>query len=161
MAKADFSSPTPSSETSDSESSTSRRKSPSSHAAKVSKPRLTAHQKNTNHKDAENKRRNAIRDQFLELSRIIPETQGQDRSEYVMLQKTVAYLKEAVEKRRALLVAVEARGELVGEEMKLSDRDWGGRKWRPKNLEDWCKAKNKDINTLEREDGMDGEDEDE
>ena len=76
-----------------------------------------------------------------------------------MLQKTVAYLKEAVEKRRALLTAAEARGELIGEEMRLSDQDWGGQKWRPKNLEDWCKAKKKDINTLEKEDGMDGEDE--
>ena len=150
-----------SSEASDSESSTSRRKSPTSHATKVTKARLSAHQKNTNHKDAENKRRNAIRDQFLELSRIVPDTQGQDRSEYAMLQKTVAYLKEALEKRRALVAAVAAKGEIVGEEMKLSDQDWGGQKWRPKNLEEWCKAKKKDINTLVRDDGMDGEDEDE
>jgi hypothetical protein len=160
MPRADSSSPThSSSETSESESSTSRRKSPASHTTKGSKPRLTAHQKNTNHKDAENKRRNAIRDQFLELSRIVPDTLGQDRSEYVMLQKTVAYLKEAVEKRRNLLAAAEARGEMIGGEMKLSDQDWGGQKWKPKNLEDWCKVKKKDINTLERNDGM-GEDDD-
>jgi hypothetical protein len=158
MAKAESSSSTrSSSESSDSGSSTSHRKSPSSRTTKASKPRLTAHQKNTNHKDAENKRRNAIRDQFLELSRIVPETQGQDRSEYVMLRKTVAYLQAAVEKRRALLAAAEARGEVVGEEMKLSDRDWGGQKWRPKNLEEWCKAKKRDINTLTRDDGMGGE----
>jgi hypothetical protein len=162
MPKADSSSPTgSSSETSDSESATSQRKSPTSNTTKVSKPRLTAHQKNTNHKDAENKRRNAIRDQFLELSRIVPDTQGQDRSEYVMLQKTVAYLKEALEKRRNLVAAAEARGEMVGEDMKLSDQDWGGRKWRPKNLEEWCKAKKKDINALEKDDGMGGDDEDE
>jgi hypothetical protein len=162
MAKADSSSPMrSSSETSDSESSTSRRKSPTSHATKASKPRLTAHQKNTNHKDAENKRRNAIRDQFLELSKIVPDTQGQDRSEYVMLQKTVAYLKEALEKRRALIAAAEARGELVEEDLKLSDQEWGGHKWRQRNLLEWCKAKKKDINTLEKDDGMGGEDEDE
>jgi hypothetical protein len=162
MPKADSSSPTgSSSETSDSESATSQRKSPTSNTTKVSKPRLTAHQKNTNHKDAENKRRNAIRDQFLELSRIVPDTQGQDRSEYVMLQKTVAYLKEALEKRRNLVAAAEARGEMVSEDMKLSDQDWGGRKWRPKNLEEWCKAKKKDINALEKDDGMGGDDEDE
>src|ERR1700730_10414046 len=111
MPKADSSSPMRSSpETSDSESSTERRKSPTSHATKVSKPRLTAYQKNTNHKDAENNRRNAIRDQFLELSKTVPDTQGQDRSEYVMLQKTVAYLKEALEKRRTLVAAAEERG---------------------------------------------------
>ena len=78
-----------------------------------------------------------------------------------MLQKTVTYLKEAAEKRRALLAAAEARGEIVGEDLKLSDQDWGGQKWRQKNLEEWCKAKKKDINTLERDDAMDDEDEDE
>ena len=78
-----------------------------------------------------------------------------------MLQKTIAYLKQAVERRRALVAAAEARGERIGEEMKLSDRDWGGRKWRPKNLEEWCKAKKKDINTLVRDDGMVGEEEEE
>jgi hypothetical protein len=97
----------------------------------------------------------------LELSRIVPGTLGQDRSEYVMLQKTVAYLKEAVEKRRNLIAVAEARGETVREEMKLSDQDWGGQKWKPKNLEEWCRAKKKDINTLEKNDGLgeDGEDE--
>jgi hypothetical protein len=161
MPKADSSSPARSSPgTSDSESVTSRRKSPASRATKVSKPRLTAHQKNTNHKDAENKRRNAIRDQFLELSKIVPDTLGQDRSEYVMLQKTVAYIKEAVEKRRKLITAAEARGEMFSEDMKMSDQDWGGPKWRPKNLEEWCKTKKKDINTLERNDGMGEDDED-
>jgi hypothetical protein len=161
MSKADSSSPARSSPgTSDSESATSRRKSPASRATKPSKPRLTAHQKNTNHKDAENKRRNAIRDQFLELSKIVPDTLGQDRSEYVMLQKTVAYIKEAVEKRRRLIAAAEARGEMFSEDMKMSDQDWRGPKWRPKNLEEWCKTKKKDINTLERNDGMGEDDED-
>jgi hypothetical protein len=161
MPKADSSSPErSSSETSDFESTDSRHKSPTSRATKVSKPRLTAYQKNTNHKDAENKRRNAIRDQFLELSKIVPDTLGQDRSEYVMLQKTVAYIKEAVEKRRSLIVAVEARGEMVSEDMKISDQDWKGPKWRPKNLEEWCRTKKKDINTLERNDGIGEDDED-
>lgn len=161
MPKADSSSPErSSSETSDSESTNSRHKSPTSRATKVSKPRLTAYQKNTNHKDAENKRRNAIRDQFLELSKIVPDTLGQDRSEYVMLHKTVAYIKEAVEKRRSLIVAAEARGEMVSEDMKISDQDWKGPKWRPKNLEEWCRTKKKDINTLGRNDGIGEDDED-
>lgn len=159
MRKADSPSPVhSSSETTDSESATSHRKSPTSHATKASKPRLTAHQKNTNHKDAENKRRNAIRDQFLELSKIVPDTLGQDRSEYVMLQKTVAYLKEAIEKRRNLVAAAETRGEIVSPNMKMSEQDWGGKKWRQKNLEEWCRAKKKDITTLGRNDGP-GEDE--
>lgn len=90
----------------------------------------------------------------------MPDTLGQDRSEYVMLQKTVAYIKEAVEKRRRLIVAAEARGEMVSEDMKISDQDWKGPKWRPKNLEEWCRTKKKDINTLERNDGIGEDDED-
>lgn len=91
----------------------------------------------------------------------MPDTLGQDRSEFVMLQKTVAYLKEAVEKRRHLLAAAQARGEMIGEEMKLSDQDWGGQKWKPKNLEEWCKVKKMDINMLGKNDGMEEDDEDE
>lgn len=90
----------------------------------------------------------------------MPDTLGQDRSEYVMLQKTVAYIKEAVEKRRRLIAAAEARGEIVSRDMKMSDQDWRGPKWRPKNLEEWCRTKKKDINTLERNDGMGEDDED-
>jgi hypothetical protein len=78
-----------------------------------------------------------------------------------MLQKTVAYLKEALEKRRTLIAAAEERGELVEDDLKLSDQEWGGHKWRPRNLQEWCKAKKKDINTLEKDDGTGGEDEDE
>lgn len=77
-----------------------------------------------------------------------------------MLQKTVAYLKEALEKRRLLIATAEARGEVVADEMKLSDHDWAGKKWRPKNLEEWCKAKKKDINKLETYDGIGRDDED-
>jgi len=163
MPKADSSSPTPSSSVSSdqSETSTSRRKSSTTNtnAAKTSKPRLTAHQKNTNHKDAENKRRNAIRDQFLELSRIVPGAKGQERSEYVMLQKTVSYLKKAMEERRELVQAIEKRGGIVEDDVKLGEENWGGKEWRPKGLEEWCKAKGKDINKLEDEDdGGEGDD---
>ena len=164
MPKADSSSPARSSSVSSdqdqSQSSTSRRKSSTTNpnAAKSSKPRLTAHQKNTNHKDAENKRRNAIRDQFLELSRIVPGAKGQERSEYVMLQKTVAYLKEVMEDRRALINEIEQRGGKAEEEVKLNDNDWGGKQWTPKGLEEWCKSKGKDINKLDEDE--DGEEED-
>ena len=114
-----------------------RRKSKTSTDNKVSKPRLTAHQKNTNHKDAENKRRNAIRDQFLTLSRIVPGTEGQERSEHVMLQKTVAHLKEVMEERRELVSRIEARGGRVADELKLHEHDWGGKDWAPRGVEEW------------------------
>ncbi len=158
MPKADSLSPAPSSSISSdqdqSQSSTSRRKSSTTNpnTAKSSKPRLTAYQKNTNHKDAENKRRNAIRDQFLELSQIVPGAKGQERSEYVMLQKTVNYLKEVMEDRRKLIGEIEQRGGKIEEGDKLTDEDWGGKQWNPKGLQEWCKSKGKDINKLDEED---------
>ena len=60
---------------------------PSSKKVKSSKPRLTASQKNFNHKDAENKRRTAIRERFTELSNLVPGAQGHERSEQIMLVK--------------------------------------------------------------------------
>lgn len=164
MPKADSSSPTRSSSVSSdqSENSMSRRKSSTTNAsaAKASKPRLTAHQKNTNHKDAENKRRNAIRDQFLELSRIVPGAKGQERSEYLMLQKTVSYLKKAMEERRELVQEIEKRGGTVEDNVKLGEENWGGKEWRPKGLEEWCKAKGKDINKLDDDEDDGGEEDD-
>ncbi|KAK5093161.1 Transcription factor [Exophiala xenobiotica] len=64
--------------------------------SKSSKPRLTPHQKDTNHKDAENKRRTAIRENFTTLSQVVPGTEGQERSEQVMLVKTKEYLVDSI-----------------------------------------------------------------
>lgn len=168
MPKADSSSPTRSSTVTSeqSEASSSRAKSLTSKTNKknrfptadeLPKLRLTADQKNTNHKDAENKRRNAIRDQFFALSEIVPGAKGQERSEYVMLKKTVKCLKAEMDERRRLVKELEGRGGLVQEDMRLGEEDWGGKAWMQKGLEEWCKSKGKDINNLDP-DGMDEED---
>ena len=109
------------------------------------KGRLSEKEKNTNHKDAENKRRNAIRDQFLELSRIVPGTEGMERSEYVMLRKTVAYLTDCLEERRKLLGILERKG-FSDEELdtlRLGEEEWGGKEWKPSGVEEWERSKGK------------------
>ena len=66
------------------------------------KPRLTTEQKKKNHIDSEKKRREAIRAGFERLSKIIPECEGQARSEAVVLQRTVAFLKEQLARKEEL-----------------------------------------------------------
>lgn len=109
--------------------------------SKSSKPRLTAVQKNTNHKDAENKRRNAIRERFTELSQLVPDAAGQERSEQVMLQKTKAYLQDSIEEIRQLELQAEARGIQLPEDVKLKDTDYLGRDWKHPNLDKYEKSK--------------------
>ena len=53
------------------------------------KTRLSAEQKKKNHIESERKRREAIRAGFQRLSEIVPDTQGQARSEGVVLANTV------------------------------------------------------------------------
>ena len=74
------------------------------------KPRLTQDQKKKNHIESEKKRREAIRGGFEALSNIIPGTQGQARSEAVVLQRTVQYLKEELAKKEELWQDAKARG---------------------------------------------------
>ena len=66
------------------------------------KPRLTAEQKKKNHIESEKKRREAIRAGFEKLAEIVPGVQGQARSEAVVLQATVAYLREQLAKKEEL-----------------------------------------------------------
>jgi heteromeric Ino2p/Ino4p transcription factor len=66
------------------------------------KPRLSAEQKKKNHIESEKKRREAIRAGFEKLSRIVPDCEGQARSEAVVLQRTVAYLREQLDQKEAL-----------------------------------------------------------
>lgn len=98
--------------------------------SKVVKARLTAVQKNTNHKDAENKRRNAIRERFTELASLVPDAFGQERSEQVMLTKTRDYLKDSIAEIRDLEQQADNRGIHIKPEDRLRDDDWGGSKWR-------------------------------
>lgn len=100
-------------------------------------------QKNTNHKDAENKRRTAIRERFTELSQLIPDAAGQERSEQVMLQKTKDYLENAMRELRELEALAAQQGMQVPDEMKLKEMDFGGSKWKQPNLAKYEKSKMK------------------
>ncbi|RMZ91953.1 hypothetical protein DV736_g813, partial [Chaetothyriales sp. CBS 134916] len=102
------------------------------------KPRLSVHQKNTNHKDAENKRRNAIRERFTELSTMVPGTAGQERSEQVMLQKTSEFLRCQMGELRQLERMAHERGIDVDKDAEaLKDSDYGGRHWRELHMEEY------------------------
>lgn len=63
------------------------------------KPRLTEAEKRDNHIKSEKKRREAIRAGFDRLCDIVPEMQGQGRSEAVVLQATVEFMKEQMAKK--------------------------------------------------------------
>ena len=108
---------------------------------KVNKPRLTAVQKNTNHKDAENKRRNAIRERFTELSLMVPGAEGQERSEQVMLNKSTDFLRKMLREQRHLEMMADARGVKFDEEIRLKPSDFGGDKWKPTYMEEYRAAK--------------------
>ncbi|KAI1169497.1 helix-loop-helix DNA-binding domain-containing protein [Nemania sp. FL0916] len=82
------------------------------------KPRLTEEEKKQNHIASEQKRREAIRAGFDRLCELVPGLEGQGRSEGHVLKQTVAYIREQLQRRRVLVLAAEARGEHVTEEMK-------------------------------------------
>jgi heteromeric Ino2p/Ino4p transcription factor len=117
----------------------------SSSSNSASKPRLTAHQKNTNHKDAENKRRNAIREQFTELASLVPGAEGLERSENVMLQKTIAHFREEVDERRRMVGVLQGRGTVVPKELVFGEDQWGGMRFKTGNLEEFETARRKRI----------------
>lgn len=110
-----------------------------------SKARLTSHQKNTNHKDAENKRRTAIRARFTELSQLVPNAENQERSEQVMLTKTKDYLEEITDQCRQLENHARQNGIYIPEEFRTRDTEYGGSKWKQPNLAKYEKARNKKI----------------
>lgn len=82
------------------------------------KPRLTEEEKKQNHIASEQKRREAIRAGFDRLCDLVPGLQGQGRSEGVVLKRTVTYIKDQLVKRRDLVLAAEARGEHVPDELR-------------------------------------------
>lgn len=129
-------------EDSDSQQPTQRSKS-TKKKGKTSKPRLTAVQKNTNHKDAENKRRNAIRERFTDLSHMVPGAEGQERSEQVMLNKTTDFLRHMIQEQRQLEAMADARGVHIEEEDRLKSNDYGGSRWRASNLNEYHAQKDK------------------
>lgn len=76
--------------------------SPASPNGTPAKHRLSTDQKRYNHIQSEKKRREAIRDGFDKLACIVPGMTGMGRSEAVVLQHTVAFMKYQIEKREAL-----------------------------------------------------------
>lgn len=66
----------------------------------------------------EQKRREAIRAGFDRLCDLVPGLEGQGRSEGIVLKRTVAYIREELAKRRDLVLAAEARGEHVPDELR-------------------------------------------
>ena len=79
------------------------------------KPRLTAEQKKKNHIESEKKRREAIRAGFEKLAEIVPGVQGQGRSEAVVLQATVQYLRDLLGKKAELAKQAQTRGMSEGD----------------------------------------------
>ncbi|ROT39703.1 helix-loop-helix DNA-binding domain-containing protein [Sodiomyces alkalinus F11] len=82
------------------------------------KPRLTEAEKKQNHIASEQKRRQAIREAFDRLTELVPGLEGQGRSEGLVLQRTVKYMREQLAERRALIERIEAAGGHVDEHVK-------------------------------------------
>lgn len=76
----------------------------------VDRPRLTDAQKKENHIRSEQKRREAIREGFDRLASIVPGMEGQGRSEAVVLEATVKYLREQIVERNRIIADAQARG---------------------------------------------------
>ncbi|ORY12405.1 hypothetical protein BCR34DRAFT_482707 [Clohesyomyces aquaticus] len=74
------------------------------------RPRLTEAQKKENHIRSEQKRREAIREGFDRLASIVPGMEGQGRSEAVVLEATIKYMREQVVERERLITEARAQG---------------------------------------------------
>lgn len=91
-------------------STTSKPASVTANLASSEKTRLTEQEKKNNHIASEQKRRQAIRDGFDRLASAVPGMEGQGRSEAVVLQATVEYLKQQLAEREILLKQARAAG---------------------------------------------------
>jgi len=109
--------------------------------AKGAKPRLTASQKSFNHKDAENKRRTAIRERFTELSQMVPGALGLERSEQVMLGKAADFLKDMLKEQRRLEAIAADQGIRLDKGAQMRDDDLGGPNWKSKNMDQYEASK--------------------
>lgn len=74
------------------------------------RPRLTEAQKKENHIRSEQKRREAIREGFDRLASIVPGMEGQGRSEAVVLEATIRYMREKIVERRKIIADAQAQG---------------------------------------------------
>lgn len=84
------------------------------------RPRLTEAQKKENHIKSEQKRREAIREGFDKLASIVPGMEGQGRSEAVVLEHTLRYMREQIAERTKIIEEAKANGvETTGWELSL------------------------------------------
>jgi hypothetical protein len=74
------------------------------------RPRLTDAQKKENHIRSEQKRREAIREGFDRLASIVPGMEGQGRSEAVVLEATIKYMREKIVERQKIIADARAQG---------------------------------------------------
>lgn len=74
------------------------------------RPRLTEAQKKENHIRSEQKRREAIREGFDRLASIVPGMEGQGRSEAVVLEATIKYMREQIVERQKVIADAQAQG---------------------------------------------------
>jgi hypothetical protein len=74
------------------------------------KPRLTEQEKKNNHIASEQKRRQAIREGFDRLANLVPGMEGQGRSESLVLNSSIIYMKEQLDEYKRLLEQAQASG---------------------------------------------------
>ncbi|KAK2073764.1 hypothetical protein P8C59_008014 [Phyllachora maydis] len=82
------------------------------------KPRLTEEEKKQNHIASEQKRRQAIREGFDRLTELVPGLEGQGRSEGLVLNRTVEFMREKLEERRQMIERLELAGHPVDDALK-------------------------------------------
>jgi heteromeric Ino2p/Ino4p transcription factor len=98
----------------------------SSSAAAAAKARLTEQEKKNNHIASEQKRRQAIRDGFDKLAELVPGMKGQGRSENLVLQNTIDYLKKEIDDHEGLMRLAREKG-VRTEDLKIEDINHGFR----------------------------------
>lgn len=112
----------PSSTPTNSSTSNSNSNKPATSQTSVSadreKPRLTEQEKKNNHIASEQKRRAAIREGFDRLTELVPGLEGQGRSESIVLNKTVDFMRAQMREREELIAEIERNGGRVGEEFR-------------------------------------------
>lgn len=121
-------------------------------SSKSSKARLTSEQKNTNHRDAENKRRAGIHIEQETLSALIPGAQNDAKSEERLLTKTADYMEKEHVAIRNMIAECDAKGIVVPDVIRnfLKDDDFGGSRWKTPNIDNFevkrAKAEAKRVN---------------
>ena len=106
---------------------------------KPSKARLTSDQKNTNHREAENKRRDGLREQYEKLAQQVPGAENDSKSEERLLSKTADYVEEQIVAVRKLIAEYDAKGMAVPDDIRnlLGDDDFGGPSWKSPHMDEY------------------------